>query len=202
MYADTIVAAPNTVTGSIGVLGGWLWDKDLGAKLGMTADHVKMGDHADLDFGIWLPLLGLELPGRPLRAEERARFEEIIRDGYRLFVSQVAQGRGMTEDEVDAVAQGRVWSGIDGQEIGLVDEIGGLDRAIQLAREAAGIAPDEEIEIVEMPEKGLFKVDPFKPGIMAGLNLEQEPHWQYLRLFSEHPGQPLRVLPPEFYEEW
>ncbi len=200
MYADTIVAAPNTVTGSIGVLGGWVWNKGLGSKLGMATDHVKVGQHADTGFGIMLPFLGLSLPDRPLTEEERTRFEEYIRDAYRLFVAKVAQGRGMTEEQVDAVAQGRVWSGVDGQEVGLVDEIGGLELAIALAKGAAGIDPQKDVEIVEMPEKGLFKLDLFKPGIMS-LNLEEDPLWQYLKLFSEHPGQPLPVLPPEMYEE-
>jgi protease-4 len=200
MYADTIVASPRTVTGSIGVLGGWLWNKGLGSGLGMTTDHVKVGDHADMAFGVWLPLLGLQLPDRQLSPEERARFERVIREGYRTFVAQVAQGRGMTTEQVEAAAQGRVWSGIDGQKVGLVDEIGGLDRAIQIARTAAGIGPEEEFEIVELPGKGLFKLDLGGPGVLA-LDLESEPTWQYLKLFSEHPGGPLQVLPPELFLE-
>jgi protease-4 len=200
MYADTIMAAPNTVTGSIGVLGGWLWNKELGLKLGMTTDHVKVGDHADVDHGIWLPFLGLQLPDRKLTPQERTRFEELIRDAYRLFVTKVAQGRGLTEAQVDSVAQGRVWSGLGGREAGLVDEIGGLDRTIRIAREAAGIGPEEEIEIIEMPQGGLFKLDLGGPRILS-LNMEKDPTWQYLKLFSQHPGQPLPVLPPEMYVE-
>ena len=200
MYADTIVAAPNTVTGSIGVLGAWLWNEDLGSKLGMTSDCVKAGDHADIDCGIRLPFVGLQLPDRKLTPEERARFEKLIRDAYRLFVHKVAQGRGMTDAQIDSVAQGRVWSGVDGQEKGLVDVIGGLEKSILLAREAAGIDPQEEVEIVELPQKGLFKMDMFKPGIMA-LNMKEDPSWLYLKLISEHSGQPLPVLPPELYVE-
>jgi protease-4 len=188
------------VTGSIGVLGGWVWNKDLGSGLGMTTDHVKVGDHADMAFGVWLPLLGLQLPDRPLSPEERARFEGVIRGGYRTFVAQVAQGRGMTAEQVEAAAQGRVWSGMDGKKVGLVDEIGGLDRAIQIARTAAGIGPHQEFEIVELPGKGLFKFHLGGPGILA-LDLEREPAWQYLKLFAEHPGQPLQVLPPELFWE-
>jgi protease-4 len=200
MYGDTIVAAPATVTGSIGVLGAWVWNQGLGSKLGLTSDHVKVGDHAEVDFGIWLPLLGLQLPDRELTTEERAKFEELIRNSYRLFVAKVAQGRGLEEVQVDSVAQGRVWSGVDGKEKGLVDEIGGLDLAIRLAREAAGIGPEEQIEIVELPKKGLFKLNLGGPAVMS-INLQDDPTWQYLKLFSEHPGQPLPVLPPEMWME-
>ncbi len=200
MYATTIVAAPSTTTGSIGVLGGWLWNKGLGHKLGMTTDHVKRGQHADVDFGIWLPFLGLQIPDRPLGPEERARFEGFIRDSYDLFITKVAEGRGMDREAVHAVAQGRVWSGLAGREVGLVDEIGGLELAVRIARKAAGIGLDEDVEIIELPEKGLFKLDLGGPGIFSQ-KIDQEPVWQYLRLFSEHPGQPLPVLPMELYEE-
>jgi protease-4 len=200
MYADTIVAAPATVTGSVGVLGAWLWNKGMGRSLGMTTDHVKRGAHADLDMGIWLPFLGLQIPDRPLSTDERARFEKIIRDSYDRFVTGVAEGRGMSWEAVHEVAQGRVWSGLDGRDAGLVDEIGGLQTALGIARQAAGIGPREEIEIVELPEKGLFKLELGGPGLLTE-KLEQEPMWQYLRLFSEHPGQPLPVLPMELYEQ-
>jgi protease-4 len=200
MHAHTIVAAPTTTTGSIGVLSAWMWNKTLGQSLGMTTDHVKRGRHADLDLGIWLPFLGLQIPDRPLSVEERARFEKITRDSYDRFVAGVAEGRGMEPESVHQVAQGRVWSGLDGRDVGLVDEIGGLETAIRIAREAARIGSGEEVEIVELPEKGLFKLDLGGPGLMTE-KLEQEPVWQYLRLFSEHPGQPLPVLPMELYEE-
>jgi len=144
--------------------------------------------------------VNLELPDRPLRAEERGRFEKVVRDSYDQFVTKVADGRKMNKEDVEAVAQGRVWSGLDGKDVGLVDEIGGLDRAMQIARQAAGIGPREEIEVVEMPPKGLFKLELGGPGILS-LDVDEDPTWQYLRLFSEHPGQPLPVLPPELYEE-
>jgi len=200
MYADTIVAAPTTTTGSIGVLGAWVWNESMGRALGMTTDRVQRGRHADMDMGIWLPFLGLQFPDRPLNDEERARFEKIIRDSYDRFVAGAAEGRGMDPESVHEVAQGRVWSGLDGQKIGLVDEIGGLETAFRIAREAAGIGPQQEIEIVELPEKGLFKIDFGGPGLLAE-RLEREPVWQYLRLFSEHPGQPLPVLPMGLYDD-
>ncbi|MDZ7262247.1 MAG: S49 family peptidase, partial [candidate division KSB1 bacterium] len=95
MNADTIVTGPNTITGSIGVIGGWFWNKGFGDKAGMTSDHVKVGNHADLGFGITLPLLGLQLPERNLTSEERSKVELLIKNVYQEFVAKVARGRGM-----------------------------------------------------------------------------------------------------------
>jgi protease-4 len=200
MYADTIVAAPNTVTGSIGVVGGWVWNKGFGSKLGLTSDHVQVGDHADVGFGIRIPFFGLPLPDRNLTVEEQTIVEDHIRASYETFVAQVARGRKMTESQVDSVAQGRAWSGIDGQEKGLVDLIGGLEKSLLLAKEAAGIPPDKEIEILELPQKGLFKLNAFKPQ-MPGFTLLEDREWFYVKLITEHPGQPLPVLPPDIYPE-
>jgi protease-4 len=200
MYADTILAAPGTVTGSIGVAGGWVWNKGLGSKLGLTSDHVQVGDHADVGFGIRIPFLGLPLPDRNLTPEERALVEDHIRASYKTFVAQVARGRQMTVAQVDSVAQGRVWSGVDGKERGLVDEIGGLARAIELAKKVAGIPLERKVEIVELPQRGLFNLDLFKPKV-PGFTMDQDRNWRYLKLISEHPGQPLPVLPPDLYPE-
>ncbi len=200
MYGDTIVAAPGTVTGSVGVIGGWLWNKGLGSKLGMTSDHVMVGDHADLGFGITLPMLGLTVPDRNLTPEERLQVEGLIRSMYRSFVAKVANGRHMSEADVDSVGQGRVWSGLDGKEKGLVDVIGGLDTAIALARRAAGILPEREIKIKELPQKGLFRLF-FLSDQDELFDFAQDREWQYLKLISEHPGQPLPVVPPDLYPE-
>ncbi|KPL18756.1 MAG: hypothetical protein AMJ92_06320 [candidate division Zixibacteria bacterium SM23_81] len=200
MYADTIVAAPNTVTGSIGVAGGWVWNKGFGSKLGLTSDHVKVGDHADVGFGIRIPFLGIPLPDRNLTVEERGIIEDHIRASYKTFVAQVAQGRKLTEAQVDSVAQGRAWSGIDGHQKGLVDLIGGLETSLLLAKEAAGIPPGREVEIVELPRKGLFKLDMFKPQ-MPGFSMQEDREWLYLKLISEHPGRPLPIIPPDMYPE-
>lgn len=200
MYGDTIVAAPGTVTGSIGVIGGWIWNKGFGSKLGLTSDHVKVGDHADLGFGIRLPFLGIQVPDRNLSPEERPKVEQLIRSLYKTFVAKVAQGRAMTEAEVDSVGQGRIWSGIDGKEKGLVDVIGGLERAIEIARQAADIPPEKEVEIVEMPQKGLFKLDFLRPKT-PGFSAQQDRDWLYLKLIADHPGQPIPVVPPDLYPE-
>lgn len=200
MYADTIVAAPGTVTGSIGVAGGWLWNKGFGSKLGLTSDHVQVGDHADVGFGIRIPFLGLPLPDRNLTVEERTVVEDHIRASYKTFVAQVAQGRELTEAQVDSVAQGRAWSGMDGKRKGLVDLIGGLEKSLLLAKEAAAIPPGREVEVVELPQKGLFKLDMFKPE-MPGFSMKEDREWLYLKLISEHLGKPLPIIPPDMYPE-
>jgi protease-4 len=151
-------------------------------------------------FGIRIPFLGLPLPDRNLTVEERGIIEDHIRASYNTFVAQVAQGRKLTEAQVDSIAQGRAWSGIDGQEKGLVDLIGGLETSLLLAKEAAGIPREREIEVVELPHKGLFKPDMFKPS-MPGFSMQEDREWLYLKLISEHPGKPLPVIPPDMYPE-
>jgi hypothetical protein len=83
MYADTILAAPNTITGSIGVIGGWDYNMGLKEKLGVSTDFVKRGDHAEITFGATVPLLGISLPDRNLNSGERARMEYIIKAEYK-----------------------------------------------------------------------------------------------------------------------
>lgn len=199
MYGDTIVATPGTVTGSIGVIGGWVWNKDLGSKLGMNYDHVKAGEHADFGGGILLPFLGISVPDRNLTPWEQQQVENAIKAMYRDFVGKVASGRDMTEEEVDAVGQGRVWSGLDGVEKELVDVIGGLDVAVALAREASGIPPERDINIVEIPRMELFK--PLFRDTDPLFDLKASREWQYFKLISEHPGEPLPIVPPDCYPE-
>ncbi|MBD3335192.1 MAG: hypothetical protein GF355_06720 [Candidatus Eisenbacteria bacterium] len=156
MHADTILASPPTVTGSIGVIGGHLWNKEFGEKVGIDYDHVQRGDHADAMDGPVLPLIGIEIPDRSLTHEELERVEILLKDMYWDFVDQVAEGRNMSREAVDHVAQGRIWSGVDGLDIGLVDEIGGLWRGLQLAKKGTGLDPDRYVELIEGPELGLF----------------------------------------------
>lgn len=203
MYGDKILASPWTITGSIGVIGGWIYEDGLNDKIGLSYDYVQKGDHADMIRGAYIPYIG-SIPHRPLHPEERDRFEKMIRLYYKDFLGKVAEGRGMSEDEVHEVAQGRVWTGTDGLKKGLVDEIGGLDKAIKMAREAAGIKPDREIDIVEMPHKGIFKLDMFQPKLL-GIRLsidggqENNPQLDYIRLLLQAEGRPLVMMPPHVY---
>lgn len=195
MNSNKILAAPNTITGSIGVIGGWLYDDGFKDKLGLTTDFVKRGAFADLGFGATLPLINVSLPDRNLTEEEfelmRSRFMSLYED----FVQMVADGRDMEYDEVEPHSQGRVWSGWDGLDIGLVDEIGGLADAIAIARREAGIAPDEEVTIVEYPEPGLFDVSMFVPRLFGVEIKEKDPFVEYIKFRLLHNGQPMPLLP-------
>jgi len=198
MYGDTIVAGPNTVTGSIGVIGGWLYDKGVSGKLGMTSDHVKRGAHADLGFSISLPFIGAQIPARNLTAEERAKVEALFMKFYEGFVQKVAKGRNMPVAEVKKIAEGHFYSGTDGKAIGLVDEIGGLLTALAIAQHRAGLKPDQKVKIVEIPQnKGLFNFSPKISPLTT--NLENDPVLQYIKMFSERRGQPLPMLLPGTY---
>ncbi len=143
--ADTIVASPNTITGSIGVFGLLFQVKELvEEKIGINVETVLTADHADLGS-----------PFRPLKAEERAVIKESIEDVYDTFIAHVAEGRGMTKEEVDKIGQGRVWSGRDAMRIGLVDVMGGLNDAVRIAADKAGL---EDYYVKELPEQK----DPFQ----------------------------------------
>jgi protease-4 len=200
MYGDTIVAAPNTITGSIGVIGGWLYNKGFAEKLGMSADFVKTGQHADLGFGVTLPLLGITVPHRNLDETERTAVREIFMDMYATFVNKVAEGRGLEVEHVKKIAEGRVWSGPDAAENGLIDEIGGLNFAIYLAREMSEIPASEFVEIREFPEtKGLFRSNAFSPFQLKSVG--NDATIRFLKMTSEKNGYPLPLLLPDNYPE-
>ena len=198
MFGDTIVAGPNTVTGSIGVIGGWIYDKGFSGKIGFTADHVKRGKHADTGFGIYIPFFGM-LPERDLTKGERASAEFFMKSAYEMFVKKVAAGRSLPVDSVKQIAQGHFYSGIKGKKIGLVDVIGGLEKALQIARKKAGLKPGERAEIVEIPKyKGLFK-SPLSNLPFAGAAVRSGYSWKFLQMVAQYPGRPLFMIPPETY---
>jgi len=145
MPAHAIVAEPSTLTGSIGVvLTKFVIDGTL-KKLGMNLEGVSQGKYADM-----------YSPKRPFTPEERARMVENMQATYDTFVEKAAQGRNTTPEKIDAIGQGRVWTGRQAKEIGLVDELGGLDRAVALAKQRAKIAQDAEVELVIYPPKKSF----------------------------------------------
>ncbi len=200
MYGDTIVAGPITITGSIGVIGGWIYDQGFGEKIGMTEDHVKRGAHADAGYGITLPYLGVRVPARNLTAEERDRIEALIKGFYETFVAKVARGRGMSVEQVKNIAEGRIFSGIDGKANGLVDEVGGMLTALAIAQQRAGIDVNDDIKVVEIPaSKGLFNLSPGLPGVKT--QIAADPILQFIKFMSERNGQPLPLLVPGMYPE-
>ena len=198
MYGSEIIAGPSTITGSIGVIGGWLYNKSFTEKLGMTSDFVKWGAHADLGFGVSLPFTGLEIPARNLTEEEQARVKEIILKFYDDFVAKVAAGRDLPVDSVKKIAQGHFYSGIEGLSLGLADKIGDMLTAIAIAKYKAGIKPDADVELVEIPEySGLIDLSP--QGSLEIARIKNDPVYIYLKMVSERPGRPLPMLLPGTY---
>lgn len=204
-YADTILAAPMTVTGSIGVIGGWLYADGWSEKTGQTYDVVQKGERADLFTGYRLPLIGVSVPARPLAEEERERVEELFQRYYTNFVQLVAEGRDTTEAHIREVGEGRIYSGIDGRSLGLVDEVGGLQDGIDMARRAAGLQ-GREVEIVEVnPESGFWNLDrilpfPFSRLLApdAGSDEDLDPAIAFIRTALRHQPAPFVMLPPGF----
>jgi len=141
--ADTIVAQPSTITGSIGVLGGKLVLHDFYQKIGVSKEIITRGKRAAAmsDY-------------THLDEEERKLLKELIEEFYWDFVKKVAEGRKLSEAYIDSVAQGRVWTGDQGRQLKLVDELGGLLLALQIAKEKAGIDREVEVEVITLPERG------------------------------------------------
>lgn len=137
--ANRIFAEPNTITGSIGVFGLLLNVQKLANNNGVTWDVVKTGRYADS-----------QTVSRPKSPQELALSQRSVNRIYKLFLSKVVQGRKLPEQKVAEIAQGRVWSGVAAKQIGLVDEIGGLDAAIQYAAKEAKLGSDWEL--LEYPE--------------------------------------------------
>jgi protease-4 len=142
MTGDPIVAEPGTLTGSIGIIYGKLNLKGLYDKLGINKEIISRGKFSglDSDYGPYTP-------------EERQRVRALMRDFYDQFVTKVAVARKMTPEAVNQVAQGRVWTGEQAKEKGLVDEIGSFDTALELLKEKAGIPQEESVQLIEFPRR-------------------------------------------------
>ncbi|MEQ9467081.1 MAG: signal peptide peptidase SppA [Ekhidna sp.] len=135
MPADTIIAQPNTITGSIGIFGMWFnFGEFLENKIGITHDVVKTGEYSDI-----------YTVTRPLRDTERAIIQRGVNEGYEVFTQKVADARGMSQADVKKIASGRVWSGEQALANGLVDQLGSFNDAIDLAAKAAGIEDDYSV---------------------------------------------------------
>lgn len=128
--ANKIVAEGTTLTGSIGIFGMFPNVSKIVSDFGVHIDVVQTSKYADM-------MMDMRL--RPLSPEQRMLIQRMVERGYETFLSRVAEGRGMTRDQVDSVGQGRVWLGAKAKELGLVDELGGLDRAIEEAAKLAAL---------------------------------------------------------------
>ena len=145
MAAGTIVAHPSTLTGSIGVFGGKLNMKGFYNKIGLTKEIIAHGQNATLysDYGGFTPT-------------ERERVQKMMKTVYKDFVSKAAAGREKSFDEVDEIAQGRVWTGKQAKALGLVDELGGLETALSIAKAQAGFADDDAVNLIVLPKQKPF----------------------------------------------
>jgi protease-4 len=145
MPAQVIVAQPSTLTGSIGIFGGKFVTGGVYEKLGAKIESTSIGKHAEING-----------PARPYNAEELVKLQEQLQSFYDQFVEKVAESRHSTPEKIDALAQGRVWTGRQAKQNGLVDELGGLDRAVAVAKQRAKIAADSDVELVVYPPRKSF----------------------------------------------
>jgi protease-4 len=152
--ASKIVAEPSTITGSIGVVGGKPVMRGLYDWLGFSNEYVLRGKNA-----------GIFRETEKFSPDERKKFEDWLKATYyNDFVPKVAKGRNKTAADIDAVGQGRVWTGVQGKERGLVDEFGGLDRAIEVAKQLAKIPADKSVHRVILPYPRNFFQELFSGG--------------------------------------
>lgn len=195
--ANAIVAQPGTLTGSIGVVTGKFVLDGTFDKLGVAADSVSDGRFAEI-----------YSPFRPFTPPERAKIEAQMQSTYDLFVARVAEGRRSSAEKIDAIARGRVWTGKQARELGLVDELGGLDRAIALAKEHAKLDAAKPVSLVVYPpRRSVFELvaNPFGVGLGTSLELlSRRPEARLLdkmverlRLFRR--GETLALMPNLFY---
>jgi protease-4 len=179
MAAGTIVAEPGTITGSIGVLGGKLNLKGLYNKIGLTKEVIKRGNNANLysDYGNFSPT-------------EQERVEKLLETIYQDFVRKAAKGRRKTKAEIHEIAQGRIWTGRQAKEIGLVDELGGLDTAFALAKKRIALSPGDEIDIIVLPKPKTF-LETLMEDMEGEIHIPITPHFSVSSLLT-------RTL-PDFY---
>jgi len=197
--AHAIGAQAGTITGSIGVVTGKYVLRDTMEKLGIGTGAESAGRMAEI-----------YSPFRPFSPQERARVEEQMQATYELFLTRVADGRQSTRDKIDAVAQGRVWTGRQAREIGLVDELGGLDRAIAIAKERAKIGPEANVTLVVYPAKrSLYDLVSNPLDLAVSARLDAGGWWRrpearaadaFLSVLNRfRSGEPLAIMPNVFW---
>jgi protease-4 len=145
MPAHKIVADPDTITGSIGVLIGKMNVSGLYAMLGLSTDSIATSDNATLFSA-----------QQSFTPAQKQWIEKTMEETYSAFIHGVANNRHMTAEQVDKIGKGRVWTGTQAKDNGLVDELGGLDRAIAVARDLAHISVTQSVHIVNLPEEKNF----------------------------------------------
>lgn len=194
MAADQIIAQPATITGSIGVYAGKMLTSGLWDKVGVSWDEV----HTSTNATMWRST-------HDFTSEQWALFQGTLDWVYSDFTSKVASGRGMDLDDVLDVAKGRIWTGADAFNLGLVDEMGGIPDAIRLAKAAAGIPEDAEICLKTFPkekpwlemlmEKGFWKSDEDAAAVMARMAEDIQPVVRAMNRLGVHRSRGLLSMP-------
>jgi len=190
MTGDPVVAYPSTITGSIGVIYGKANLKGLYDKLGISTDTLKRGKFADIDSET-----------QPLSPEARKKLRESIESIYDGFLKRVADGRKTTKDKIEPLAQGRVWVGNDALRIRLVDELGGIDRAIEVLQRKAKLPVDREARLVVFPGRKSFWERLMGMGDVSAYSARTPEEWLLRRASAESGLMPflqggmLRVMP-------
>ena len=204
MDADRIATTPFTITGSIGVIGGWVWNDGFGKKLGLASDRVQVGRSADLLGGLQVPFLGMQLPERNLDAQEKEQAKRLILEMYGDFTARVAKARRLDEPRVREIAEGRIWMGRAAERLKLVDRVATLDETIEEAKRVAGIRPGRRVRIIEYPERSLFRLPWLFGGAAAGLDAARGAaagprtlEAGVVQQILDHPGMPLLLAPSD-----
>ncbi|WP_279172994.1 signal peptide peptidase SppA [Tannerella forsythia] len=184
--ASKIIAEPNTLTGSIGIFGMFPNTAGLFNKLALTTDIVKTNRYAD--FGD---------PSRPMTDDEKALIQGYIERGYDTFLTRCAEGRGVSKADIDSIGQGRVWTGEQALKIGLVDELGGIERAVELAGELAEIYNYNIMEVStdhdflkELLEK---QIEVVKQSVVKDMLGDEYEHFRTLRKVKATYGIQARI---------
>ncbi len=171
MGAKKIFAAPCTLTGSIGVIGGKLVTGGLYDKLGLHTEVISRGANS-----------GAISSNQPFTPEERKVWISVLEETYHQFVSKAAEGRKMTYNKLQELAQGRVYAGVTAKKLGLIDELGTLDDALAAAKKAAGLKPDAEVNLLVLPESKTFFQQLFgDPGAASDMDSFLPEYFQLLR---------------------
>ncbi|HSV33279.1 MAG TPA: S49 family peptidase, partial [Pyrinomonadaceae bacterium] len=199
--ANKIVAEPSTITGSIGVVGGKPVVKGLYDWLGITNEYVMRGKNA-----------GMFRETEKFNDSERKKFEQFLNSTYEDFITKVGKGRNRDKKDIDAIGQGRVWTGQQGKDRGLVDEYGGLDRAIEVAKQLAKIPAGSGIQRIIMPKPPTFFEQLMSSGgdeesVSASAQLRQQESvmsvlpadvrhaFRYAQLLDRAKNEPMYLLP-------
>lgn len=179
MAASTIVAEELTLTGSIGVVTGRFSLEKLYEKIGYTKEVISRGKFAELD-----------AEQRPLRSDEKDFFAKSAQGAYKRFRDKAALSRSMEIEKMEEIAQGRVWTGKAAKERGLVDTIGGISKAVAIAKQKAGIPQEKKVSLIELSKRTVSFADVLRSGVAVvsslGKMLSMEGRYEVFKELAQH----------------